>query len=479
MPMTYKTYDWIPPIFVASAMQQAGDFGHMCMLHSSVSAHQSHGQLSRYSYISANPFACITADKGNVFVSYTGKNQLNDTPYSIHPLDVVQDILNTYKTPNKADLPPFQAGVMGWFGYDMGRYTENLPAHKGQWQHGDMAVGVYQWVLAFDHMTQTVHFIGYDFGEKSAQYHMQMVQDILPLSKQKSQNPIRSHTHKMRCSHITADIPQAAYQHQVQKIIDYIGAGDIFQANMTNGFRLNFSGVSSWEVYESLYVENPAPFSAYIDNGNMAVVSSSPERFLCVSADKVVETRPIKGTRKKVADPQADMAVQRALQMSSKDRAENIMIVDLLRNDLSKVCVPSTLNTPVLCGLETYESVHHLTSVVQAYALENTPITEILKACFPGGSITGAPRIRAQQIIAECEATPRGVYCGAIGYMGFNKTMDTNIAIRTMVLSGEQAVFNAGGGIVWDSIPQDEYMESLVKAEKMAKVFGQSLLGEV
>lgn len=476
MNMIHRTYDWLDPYTVVYCAEQIGA-SDVCLLQSSSSDSQRHTGLSRYTFLGVNPFASVRADNGNVYVSRGGmKHRVNDSAYTVHPLDVVGDMLADYTTTHVADLPPFQCGAMGWFGYDMGRYTENLPPHRGDtdgvFPQGELAVGLYAWCFAFDILERVVHFMGYSVDGVDIHSQADFAHTIITMARN---TDIRL-PDTICGTPITSALNQEQHEDAVQRIIDYIGKGDIFQANMTNQFRLAYSGASPLDVYGLLQAKNPAPFSAYIGGQDFTIASSSPERFLSLSANGVVETRPIKGTAKKQSDTTADAEIRHALETSPKDRAENIMIVDLLRNDLSKVCRPETVHTHVLCGLETYESVHHLVSVIQATPRDGMGATDILKACFPGGSITGAPRIRAQEIIAELEPVPRGVYCGAMGYLGWSGTMDTNIAIRTMILDAHTVVFHAGGGIVWDSNPFQEYLESLVKAEKMASVFGQSVL---
>jgi para-aminobenzoate synthetase component I len=250
----------------------------------------------------------------------------------------------------------------------------------------------------------------------------------------------------------------------VHRVIDYIDAGDVFQVNVSQCFNTKFPGnYSSMAVYEKLRQLNPAPFSAYLNFPSVTLLSSSPERFLQLSA-RYIETRPIKGTRKRVAGPIADQLMVNDLLTSEKDRAENIMIVDLLRNDISKVCDDYSVKVTKLCGIESYPTVHHLVSVITGQLKPEHDALDLLKATFPGGSITGAPKVRAMAIIAELEGTQRGPYCGSIGYIGFNGDMDTSITIRTFVIKGDEIYFQAGGGIVADSVPTAEYHEALTKA---------------
>ena len=248
-------------------------------------------------------------------------------------------------------------------------------------------------------------------------------------------------------------------------LIDYID-GKLTEADKAILERELAQSKEANQLYEQLREKNPAPFACLIDNDDVKIVSSSPERLIRYNG-VVAEARPIKGTRKRDADPQRDQALMAELVASRKDRAENVMIVDLLRNDLSIVCEPGTVEVPSLCGLETYANVHHLVSVVQGKLRDGVSCVDLVKAVFPGGSITGAPKLRAMEIIAELEAAPRGVYCGAIGYFGFNNTCDFNIAIRTVQVADGEMRVQGGGGITARSDPADEYQESVLKVAKL------------
>ncbi len=257
------------------------------------------------------------------------------------------------------------------------------------------------------------------------------------------------------------------YLDAVARVREYIVAGDIFQANLSQRFQAPL-GEPPFELYRRLRCRNPAPFSAYLGFDGLEVVSASPERFLRLDENRRhVETRPIKGTRPRGLGPMHDAALGRALAESEKDRAENVMIVDLLRNDLSRVCRPGTVRVPELFALEHHPTVHHLVSTVVGELDPAADAVDLLRATFPGGSITGAPKVRAMEIIAELEPTRRGVYCGAIGYLSGTGAMDTSIVIRTFLALRGQVYFQAGGGIVADSDPELEYRETVDKARAL------------
>jgi para-aminobenzoate synthetase component 1 len=266
---------------------------------------------------------------------------------------------------------------------------------------------------------------------------------------------------------LTSNFSAAAYRLAVQRTIDYIHAGDVFQVNLSQRL-LHPARTSSIDLYCRLRERNPAPFAGYLDGGDWQIASASPERFVRVG-DGHVETRPIKGTRGRARRPEADLFAGDELRASHKDRAENIMIVDLLRNDLSRTCHPQSVRVSQLCGLETYEYVQHLVSVVEGTLRDGCSAIDLLRTSFPGGSVTGAPKIRAMEIIAELEPTVRGAYCGSLGYIGLDGRMDTSILIRTVTASRGWWQLPVGGGIVAQSNPQDEYEETWHKAAGMLR----------
>ena len=273
---------------------------------------------------------------------------------------------------------------------------------------------------------------------------------------------------------LRSSFTREAYEGAVLKALDYIEAGDIYQVNLSQRFQTSCPG-DPFDVYLCLRAQSPAPFGAYLNCPGFSVLSSSPERFLRYEpSERLIETRPIKGTRPRGANPNDDRALAQELLASEKDRAENIMIVDLERSDLGRVAEIGSVTVTGLFELESYATVHHLTSTVEARLREDRDVVDLLRATFPGGSITGAPKIRAMEIIDELEPVARGVYTGAIGYIGFDGTMELSIAIRTIVIEGGQASFHVGGGIVADSDPALEYEETLHKGAAMARV----LLGE-
>jgi para-aminobenzoate synthetase component 1 len=271
---------------------------------------------------------------------------------------------------------------------------------------------------------------------------------------------------------VASNMTREQYGRAFARIMDYIREGDCYQVNLAQRFSADATG-DAWSAYQRLRVINPAPFSAYLSTPHAQILSASPERFLKVESGRV-ETRPIKGTRPRAGHPRLDAERIEALRASAKDRAENVMIVDLLRNDLSKNCRPGSVKVPKLFDVESYATVHHLVSTVTGELEAGRDAIDLLRGCFPGGSITGAPKLRAMQIIEELEPNRRGVYCGAIGYVGFDGGMDLNIAIRTLVYSRGAIRFWAGGGIVADSTLEDEYQETFAKAAALLALLQQS-----
>jgi para-aminobenzoate synthetase component I len=371
------------------------------------------------------------------------------------------------------DLPPFQGGLAGYVGYEYGRRLERIPAPRHDDLHlPDVQLGAYDWVVAWDHERGkgwVVIQAGQRAGGSAGQWfggagraeprdRLAMVMDRLAKAA-----PPGGREGPGTLPEIHSGFTRDEYLAAVEHVRQYILAGDVFQANLSQRFEAPCA-LEPFEFYRRLRDVNPAPFAAYLQGERFAVASASPERFLRVTPDGAVETRPIKGTRPRGPTPDEDQAQMAELMASEKDRAENVMIVDLLRNDLSKVCLPGSVEVPALCTLESHPTVHHLVSTVTGVLEPGRTALDLLRAAFPGGSVTGAPKVRAMEIIAELEPVARGVYCGAMGYVSATGAMDTSIPIRTATLQGGRAWFHAGGGIVADSDPALEFDETLAKA---------------
>jgi para-aminobenzoate synthetase component 1 len=429
------------------------------------SADRAHPQ-ARYSFIAFLPFETIESKGSRVTV--TNKDQ--QLSFIGDPFHIVQQRLDIWKEAGVLndlglpDLPPFQGGAAGCFGYDLARQVERLPS-KAQDDKSmpDMMVGLYDQVLAFDHQKNRAWFITHADTEDRAKarfHHLRKLTDVAPEIQPQSAE-----------ADFAPELMRHEYESRIARVIDYVHAGDIFQANLSQRFVADMPrGFDAYAHYLHLRAVSPAPFAAYMNFGAIKLASASPERFLKLE-NWQVETRPIKGTAPRHADPEQDARAAQKLQDSEKDRAENAMIVDLLRNDLSKVCQDHSVDVPVLCGLESFAQVHHLVSVVKGMLNAGRTPLDLLRACFPGGSVSGAPKVRAMEIIEELEDNRRGPYCGALGYIGVGGAMDTNIVIRTLVHNGSRTCFNVGGGIVADSNPAAEYEETLAKAKGLLKSF--------
>jgi len=358
---------------------------------------------------------------------------------------------------------PVSGGVIGYFGYEVGRGAAGLPAVKAQVAPfmPDAAIALYAWTVVVDHQARRAAITSL---AGVADDEVKALRDRLLAA---ADAPARSFC---VTGPVTSTLEREAYLPRARQVLDYIEAGDCYQANLTREFRAPCSG-DPWTLFRRLHDVNPAPMGAYLEYPFGAVLSSSPERFLEVEQRRAL-TRPIKGTRRRQADAQSDAAAAAELLASEKDRAENVMIVDLVRNDLGRVCETGSVRVTGLCELESFATVHHLVSTVQGQLAAGRDALHALEACFPGGSITGAPKRRAMQIIDELEPHRREVYCGAIGYVSAGGRMDMNIPIRTTLVARGELRFYAGGGIVADSTPDNEFDETEAKIAAIRRVVG-------
>lgn len=426
--------------------------------------------LGRYSFIAADPFHVLSSKDKEI--------HLDGELMHGNPFDVLSDLLQQYSLPAQVGLPPFQGGAAGLFSYDLVHHLENITKAKNDdMNFPDLLVGFYDCVIAFDHELERAWVFSSGFSENSEEKRGERAQKRLQLFLEMMEVPVEVEFSKetILASDITSNFSEKEYVNVVSKVVDYIYAGDIFEANVSQRFQFELpSNLSKYELYMRLRHVNPAPFSAYLDAGEYAICSASPERFIKLNAGRV-ETRPIKGTRPRSSDPQKDAELGQELVNSEKDRAENIMIVDLMRNDLSRVCLDESIEVRQLCGLETYATVHHLVSSVEGTLKPGKNAIDLLKCSFPGGSITGAPKVRAMDIIYELETVQRGPYCGSMGYIGFNGFMDTSILIRTFAIHNNFATVHAGGAVVSDSDPKGEYTETLDKVFAMKKTLTEQV----
>ncbi|MGZ8165063.1 MAG: aminodeoxychorismate synthase component I [Methylobacter sp.] len=415
--------------------------------------YSSHG---RYDIIATDP-VCTLVTHGQITEIIRDGVSIKS---SADPFDLVkQQLLPDYK--GFADLP-FNGGAIGYFAYDLARRLESLPVIAKDEEHiAEMAVGIYEWAVIVDHQQQKTHLVG-QCDEKKWQA---LIAQFSNLPEQQTHDGFKV------ISDIKSNMDKEFYVHAFNRIKHYLKEGDCYQVNLAQRFVASCEG-DPWIAYLALRELNAAPFSCYLNLPEVQILSSSPERFLKLE-NGVVETKPIKGTRPRKEHYSEDQQQKKLLENSEKDRAENLMIVDLLRNDISKICKNDSVKAPILFAVESYATVHHLVSTVTGILAENHHALDLLKSCFPGGSVTGAPKIRAMEVIEELEPNRRGVYCGAIGYIGFDGNMDSNIAIRTLVHSDNVIRFWAGGGIVNDSVVEEEYQECFDKAAAMLNLLQQ------
>lgn len=431
------------------------------------------GGTGRYAYIAADPFRLIVA--GTV-VTVDGVAVPGD------PFTVLERELRAHPL-EPGDAPvPFRTGAVGFFGYELGRHLERLPpSHSNSLGMPDMVVGLYDVVAAFDRVERRAWILSSGWPARTPAARRRRAEERaaalaarIDAAPQALPPPDWTPTAAWQPERDREDV-----ERRIARVIDYIRAGDIFQANLTQRLLARRpDGLDDFTLYRRLRAASPAPFAAFLRCGpGVTIASASPERFLRLDAEGRVETRPIKGTRRRDPDPARDAALAAELVASEKDRAENLMIVDLMRNDLGRVCRLGSVRVPRLCALESFVSVHHLVSVVEGRLRPDLGPVDLLRATFPGGSITGAPKIRAMEIIHELEPARRGAYCGAIAWIGFDGQMDSSIVIRTLTLAGDTVVAQAGGGIVADSDPAAEYEESMVKLRPLMRAVAGEATG--
>ncbi len=357
-----------------------------------------------------------------------------------------------------SDELPFNGGLVGHFNYDLGRALENIPDQAiNDMLLPDMHIGMYSWAIIIDHETRTAWLNGSHLISESAF-------DIIAEKISEATPPVTTSFHLT--SEFVSNLNETEYHQALTKIDDYIHAGDCYQVNLAQRFSATCNG-DPWNAYKQLRTAAPTHYAAYFDTEDGAVLSLSPERFLATDKDGHVITQPIKGTRPRGTDTLSDQQLAEELQHSEKDRAENVMIVDLLRNDLSKACQHHSVKVPSLFAIESYKNVHHLVSTVTGTLESDESPISLLRHCFPGGSITGAPKIRSMQIIDELEPHRRSIYCGSIGYISTTGQMDSSITIRTLLVENNKIHCWAGGGIVADSISQMEYQETYDKVNNL------------
>lgn len=407
---------------------------------------------SRFDILVAQPIAKIITTGERSTVEMADKSEVSDT----NPFELIKHVQTRVLPDIEYDGElPFIGGALGYFAYDLGRRVERMPElAEHDLKTPDMAVGLYDWALIVDHKLQSASIVGQNVDKHWQWLNQHAAEKSDPFALV---GPW--------CSNMT----KADYRGKFEQVQEYLRSGDCYQINLAQRFKAPYQG-SEWQAYQKLEQVNQGPFSAFIRTEHGAIISVSPERFLQVKA-RLIETKPIKGTRPRSDDPIIDQQAAKDLANAEKDQAENLMIVDLLRNDVGRVAKPGTVHVPKLFDIESFPAVHHLVSTIRAQLDDQYSAADLLRASFPGGSITGAPKVRAMEIIEELEPHRRNAYCGSIGYISRHGHMDTSITIRTLVAEQGQLHVWAGGGLVADSQCDSEYQETLDKLSRILPVF--------
>ncbi|MBJ8887694.1 aminodeoxychorismate synthase component 1 [Citrobacter sp. FDAARGOS_156] len=412
------------------------------------SGHADHPH-SRFDILVADPIATLVTQAEETVVQdgLTCVRTLDD------PMTVLHSVLNACQIhPDYHPDLPFQGGALGLFGYDLGRRFESLPSRaEPDIALPDMAVGIYDWALIVDHQLQSVSLLSHS----DVHARLTWLENQLP--------PVREPF--SLTSAWQSNMSRAQYGEKFRQVQGYLHSGDCYQVNLAQRFQAHYQG-DEWQAFVTLNHANRAPFSAFIRLEEGAILSLSPERFILLE-NQHIQTRPIKGTLPRLEDTTADREQAQRLANSAKDRAENLMIVDLMRNDIGRVATPGSVQVPELFVVEPFPAVHHLVSTITARLSESLHATDLLRAAFPGGSITGAPKVRAMEIIDQLEPQRRNAWCGSIGYLSFCGNMDTSITIRTLTATNGQIYCSAGGGIVADSQEDAEYQETFDKVNRI------------
>ena len=445
---------------------------------------------ARYSFVAARPFLVFRSFGSRCEIAHHASPVTHQTQFG-NPWHLLDALMSRYELLDEIDLPFPLGGVFGCWGYDLKHFTEpKLPRRAvNDLELPDCHVGFYDSLVVFDHHlgNATVVSTGLDADGSRCEAR---TQDRLEFWKSQLMQTFASlHSLSERVGNsvrpcATSNLSKQNFKSAVERAQRYIRAGDIYQVNLSQRLSVKWpwwggrpTGLTAgWNLFQKLSIVSPAPFSAFVDCGDFQLASSSPEQFLRFSGSRIV-TRPIKGTRLRDADPTRDAQLAYELQTSAKELAELVMITDLLRNDLGKVCEYGSVQTPDLARLEKFAQVQHLVSTVEGRLRNDMTHFAAFASCFPGGSITGAPKFRAMEIIDGLEPISRGPYCGAIGYLGFNRESQLSIAIRTAVCKDDVVHFNVGAGIVADSDPEAEYEETLAKAAGFLAALNVSSVG--
>ncbi len=440
--------------------------------------------LSRHCILAQNPFAILTAKGSHAVLDWEGGQQERGETFSL-----LRRLLTDFELPGQDSPTPFPAGAMGYFGYELKSTLEAVPSSlPADLNMPDLWLGFFDTAVTLNLEEDQLHITSTGLPLRGAAARERAVRRAEDLRARLFDPGIRAHG--LEQGFETADLPlyqrelgvqtgsnfsRDEYLRAIRRIKEHIAAGDIYQANLSQRFKRPFAG-DSFDLFLDLRERTPAPFSAYLDARDFSIVSASPERFLHLDPrSRLVSSRPIKGTRPRGATPSLDRSLAQELAGSAKDNAEHVMIVDLERNDLGKVAEVGSVRVPEFAVVETFPAVFHLTSTVEALLSPEKDGVDLLKAAFPGGSVTGAPKIRSMEIIEQVETVRRGAYTGALGYLSFSGEMDLNILIRTICTQGGVASLHSGSAIVADSDPESEYQETLIKAQALSQALDRSV----
>jgi len=418
--------------------------------------------LLNYSYITSDPFLIITSKGNNIKI----KERETEKEFFGNPFNILNELIDKYNFDDNINIAPFQGGAIGYMSYEMRHHIEHMPSHALDYlELPEMCFGFYDWVISINHSKNTTTLIStilpnnnHNSATNRIEWVKNKIKNASNLTKEKS---------KIKVGKLKSNFSEKQYLDSVRKVKYYIEKGDVYQVNIAQRFEIELEE-KTWDLYKRLRQITPSNYSAFLRYPESDILSTSPEHFVSLK-ESLVHSKPMKGTRPRGSNKKSDNELLNDLKNSLKDRTENLMIVDVVRNDLGKVCLPGSINVKNLFKIEKYEHVFQMITDIYAELNDKYNIVDLLESCFPGGSVTGAPKIRAMEIIDEIEPVQRNVYCGAIGYFGFNGNMKTSIPIRTMIVKNNIGYFHVGGGIIYDSNPSMEYQETLDKAKGFFK----------
>jgi len=427
-----------------------------------------HSKTGRFSFMGFDPFIIFRSKNYKIELAKGDRREF----YEANPINKLRELLCQFRSVKVEGLPDFTGGAVGYFSYDVGRLFEKLPqVAADDLGLADIYLAFYDTIVAFDHSENKTYIITNIFGQKNLdKAYDEAIEKIEKLHQKLQASSFQLPASSFNIERdivkdikIESNFSQEGFEEIVRRAKEYIKKGDMYQANLSQRLSIE-TDIEPFYLYKVLREVNPSPFAAYLNFDEVKIVSSSPERLLKVK-DGFVQTRPIAGTRPRGKDFEENLKLRRELILNEKERAEHIMLVDLERNDLGRVCEYGTVKVDEMMTLEEYSHVIHIVSNVSGRLYQNKDNFDLLRAAFPGGTITGCPKIRCMEIIEELEPVRRGIYCGSVGYLGFNSDMDLNIVIRTFILTGGKAYIQVGAGIVADSDPAREYFETLYKAQ--------------